>query len=121
MANFSIAGKLKESNEEELIKLLTENKVKVNFAAGNFQEAMIKERCDNSFPACLKYDSSLLTQKEKSLITVVGTTEVSRANFGTAVDVMETGCYASEAGRMCGTSQATAIYSAKVLNDNRVS
>jgi hypothetical protein len=112
-ANMSIDGDKREEAEEKLIESLLRRKVKINIAAGNKSLFLSRDGCYYAFPACIKYHVSKTLNA--NLITVVGGLEFKNSNFGTAVDVLENPCYVLPV-KMCGTSQATAIFTAKQIN-----
>jgi hypothetical protein len=103
VVNMSFSGRNQIKIEQTYVAKLLERGVKVNVAAGN-DSLDLDEEC-SVFPACID-----------PRITVVGSKGSSFSNYGAVVDVLEDGNSVVGGGYVAsGTSQATALHTAKVV------
>lgn len=106
IVNLSLNGPSSDYKEKKLIAKLLSKGVRVNVSAGN-DSSDLDIYC-NSYPACYAFQSPLFR--------VVGNPKSSMANHGKVVTDNEDGYKVKTwAGTMTGTSQATAILTAKML------
>ena len=110
--NLSINGEGEKFLERSILKSLTKKKIHVVVAAGNHTQMISKKLC-TSFPACLSLDL------DRRYFHTVGAYDLVYSNYGDAVTVLESGKKKTAGGyTMSGTSQATAIFTNKLVLKN---
>ena len=99
IVNISAGGATSVEEEKTEIKKILDKGVVIVAAAGNTNDKLTIKKC-NYFPAC--YDDRIL---------VIGAKDVDLGNKGEKVTLYETGV----SGNWRGTSQATAIFTGKLI------
>jgi subtilisin family serine protease len=106
--NMSFTGNEYMRTEEDVIKVVTNEKIRFVVAAGNEGQNLDLE-C-HIFPACIKNKL-----KNKNNFIVVSSS-ASTSNYGFIVDLYEEHCSDQPPRKMCGTSMATAYTTGKFVN-----
>lgn len=118
LINYSAGGEIPDISEKLYIMELLFNETYIVVAAGN-EDTDLDYKC-NYYPAC--YARELHPTLRKKFIVVGNITKDNireeHSNYGSIVDAYENGnniCFNGVC--LSGTSQATAIHSARILND----
>ncbi len=113
----SLEGNTFKFLDYRFLQILLNNGTNVAVAAGNSNKNL-NEKC-NVFPACLNLNSNnfrVVGSNTANVYVVNNTVTYSKySNYGTVVTALEDG---TDKGtpQMSGTSQATAIYTSKWIN-----
>lgn len=111
--NVSMNGPDLVKEEVVLFNEIANRDVKITVAAGNEKMEITKDKC-LQYPSCYKFK----LDKPKNLY-IVGANDTSYSNYGSAVDMYTQGTVLSIGGIKKGTSQASAMAMASIVNENK--
>lgn len=111
--NISMSGSGEYPDEFKLLNKIAEKEVKITIAAGNDKAFMSKNNC-NYYPSCYKFKIS-----KPNNLYIVGAINTDFSNYGPAVDITTEGVVASIGGIKRGTSQASAMAMARIVNESK--